>query len=224
MPERTISLSASQRTDLASVCAAGAGKIDQVTARLNETPVTIRSSRIRDLIGAVVGTDKKEAFGRVIFGLATASRRVFSDTKSTLDSVTSALIPHWSEDQMKTWAACQPALERLLNAKSVALAAKASDLAFDVERFCVGVRIVTDIRPVFDGPREAIVGSTIRQTLRLEYVSLDGSPSSISIGLDSEDIGILKSACEEALRKAEVAKITLESKGLPELLMPGEDL
>ena len=104
------------------------------------------------------------------------------------------------------------------------LATKALDLSFDVERFCVGTRIITDVRPVFDPSRNQIVGSAIRQTLRLEYMSLDGTVTSMSIGLDADDIDRLKKACDEAIHKVGVVRDALTKSGLTEIIVPGEDL
>ncbi len=129
----------------------------------------------------------------------------------------------WDDAQRTKWQECRSALEQLLSTESIALAAKAADLSFDVERFCVGARIITDIRPVFDPRRDKIVGSTIRQTLRLEYMSLEGTISNMSIGLDAEDIDRLKKACEEATHKVAVARSTLTKSGLTEIIVPGED-
>ncbi len=126
----------------------------------------------------------------------------------------------WDDAQRTKWQECRSALEQLLSTESIALAAKAADLSFDVD---VGARIITDIRPVFDPRRDKIVGSTIRQTLRLEYMSLEGTISNMSIGLDAEDIDRLKKACEEATHKVAVARSTLTKSGLTEIIVPGED-
>src|SRR5260370_33436931 len=92
-----------------------------------------------------------------------------------------------------------------------------------VSAFCVGARIITDIRPVFVPQHQKIVGSTLRQTLRLEFMSLDARVTSMSIGLDADDISRLKKECEAAINKAAVTRNTLQRSGLEEIIIPGEE-
>src|SRR5206468_2991943 len=103
------------------------------------------------------------------------------------------------------------------------LYAKARDLAFDFERLYTRARILTDIRPIYDDPRNAIVGADIIQSLRLDYVSSDGDTKTITIALDIPDLEQLKKCCEDALQKSEVARKLIEGSGL-EVVLPGERL
>jgi hypothetical protein len=132
-----------------------------------------------------------------------------------LDGVSEGLpttIPSWNQAQLESWQKCRPALQKLLESKLVVLAAKVVDLTFDFSAFCLGTRILTDIRPIFDDPRATIIGTAITQTLRLEFAEGDGQFNNISIAMDLDDILHLKKACEEAIRKGEVAKRLVEEK------------
>ena len=92
------------------------------------------------------------------------------------------------------------------------LAAKAIDISYDFERVYITGRLLTSVRPVFDDPREEIIGWTVVQTLRLEFVAANGDQSSISIAMDADDIRQLKKECDVALVKAEKARAEMESK------------
>jgi hypothetical protein len=224
MPDRSIRLSQPQADDLAVICSIGASSLIRVLGKVEDAPITIRASKLREtILTAQIGGDKADVLGRVLLGLATLMRRGPSNASEVLAMVSGSLALRWNPDQMKQWQDCRPVFERLLSSRSVTLATKATDLSYDVERFCIGSRIITDIRPVFDDEREAIVGSTIRQTLRLEFMSMDGSANSISVGLDKDDISRLKDACEEALRKATRAQETMRKAGLSETVVAGED-
>ena len=91
------------------------------------------------------------------------------------------------------------------------LTAKAVDLVIDYERLYLKSRILTDIRPVFDTPRDAIVGSVITHTLRLDYMTYDGDEATTSIALDIKDIRQLAEACQKALGKAKVAEDLMQT-------------
>lgn len=221
MPERVIRLSKAQTDDITAVCSFGGETLIQIAAAIERLPFTIRQEKIQEIIAAQFGAEKAEPLGRLLFGLATVNRRHFENVSALLESI--SLPAEWDDLQRTKWRECRPALERLLSTKSVVLATKATDISFDVERFCIGARIITDIRPVFDPQHNQIVGSAMMQTLRLEYMSLDGTVSSMSIGLDAGDIDHLKKACEEATHKADVARDTLSKSGLTEIIVPGED-
>jgi hypothetical protein len=76
--------------------------------------------------------------------------------------------------------------------------------------------------PIFNDEKTKIVGSTVVQTLRLEYISSDGDQSSTSIALDLEDLQTLKSACEEGIKKAKLSKLTVEKEWQLESVLLGE--
>jgi hypothetical protein len=222
MPDRVIRLSKAQADDIATVCSLGSGILMRVATAVEALPTTIKKKKIQEAIAAQFGAETAQPLARILFGLATVHRRTFDSVAALLESI--SLPAEWDEAKRAKWRECQAALIRLLSAESVVLATKAADLSFDVERFCVNARIITDIRPVFDLPRDRIIGSTIRQTLRLEYMSLDGTVTSVSIGLDADDIDRLKKACDEATHKADVARDTMTKSGLKEIIVPGEDL
>jgi hypothetical protein len=223
MPERVIRLSKAQADDIAVVCSLGSETLTRIVAAIQALPITIKREKIEAAIASQFDSEKVKPLTRILFGLSRVHRRNFDDD-SVAGLLESISIPaEWDEVRRAKWVECQPALQRLLSLESVILATKAMDLSFDVERFCVGARIITDIRPVFDLPRNQVVGSTIRQTLRLEYMSVDGTVASMSIGLDADDINRLKKTCDEAIHKTDVAKETLEKSGLTDIIVPGED-
>jgi hypothetical protein len=156
-------------------------------------------------------------------GLATANRRAFHDAKELLNNVAKSLSAEWNDEKMRQWSACSPALEKLLSSPSVLMSVKATDLSSDFTNTCTETRIITDMRPIFDDPKEIIVGATITQALRIEYHSPKGHMD-ITFAMDTSDIKQLQKHCEDALRKANITKDTMEKKLAIEILMPGEAL
>jgi hypothetical protein len=221
MPDRVVRLSKTQAEDIAAICAIGREALTCIAAAIEKLPVTIKKEKIQNAIAVEFGEEKAEPLARVLFGLATVHRRNFVTVSTLLDIL--SLPADWTDAQRAKWQECRPVIERMLSSESVVLAAKATDLSFDVERFCVGARIITDMRPVFDLQRNRILGSTLRQTLRLEFVSLDGTVTSISVGLDADDINRLKKECDEATHKASVTRDMLTKSGLAEIIIPGEE-
>lgn len=217
-------LTPSQRADLAIACEIGAEKLALIADRVTSGQLTIRRSKIEAVICEEVGEDRGAALGRLVFGIAGTFRRSMSTPAEFLGRLDVSMAPGSSDaDRLAAWPDCRPALQRLLETQSVILAAKALDVSYDFERVYLAGRLLTSVRPIFDEPREEIVGSTVVQTLRVEFFAPNGDQSSISIALDAEDINKLKEECERAISKAEKAKEKIEKDCGIEAIIPGEE-
>lgn len=218
-------LLASQRADLARVCRIGSVKLRHVADKLINTKLTIRRSAIEQLMRETIGDDDGEVLGRFVFGIAGAFRRTKSNASEFLRRLD---VPTQSDGDIvideRVWSECRPALQALLEADSILLAAKALDVSYDFERVFLDGRLVTSIRPIFDGGRAEIVGSTIVQTLRIEFIAPNGDQSNISVALDADDIAQLRDECERALTKAAAAKMKMEKDAKLETIIPGEEI
>jgi hypothetical protein len=156
--------------------------------------------------------DAVETASRLLIGLAIIARENFtaqSEFLSALDEAVKSL--EWTDDAPR-WEEVRDALAAVLYARDLVLAAKAIDLIFDFEKYCLNSRIITDIRPVFDDERNKIVGGIIMHTLRIEYRGDDGRRRSMSIELDNRDIERLAHSCADASQKMEAAKTLFRDK------------
>jgi hypothetical protein len=218
-----IRLTISQRDDLAATCAAGRDKLENLASLIEAQKVTINRRRVDNVIAGSIGAEASIAVSRLLFGIAGPLRRDSTiSAKDVLDGVSRALEVGFPGDKrFSKWPECYPAVLRLLTAPSIALAAKALDISYDFERVYVSGRFLTSVRPVFNENKDRVVGSAVVQTFRLEYQASNGEESSISIAVDSEDIRLLRQACDEALGKARVAKDQFEGEYKLETITPG---
>jgi hypothetical protein len=115
----------------------------------------------------------------------------------------------------------QSNLENLLQAPSISLGAKATNLLFQNERSLISSRVVTDIRPVFGIDNDEIGGALIIHTLKLEFFS-DGTETRqvFYISLDTSDIDQMIRNLERAKRKTLKLQALLEAAAVPAI---GED-
>jgi hypothetical protein len=218
-----IRLNVSHKSDFAAVCELGAETLAKIADRV-EAGFTIRRSQIELTIQEVIEPEQSAILGRVLFGIASTFRRFSLTPDDALERITKSLGEVLQEDaRFAKWAECRPALKRLLDTRSIFLAAKALDISYDFERLYLAGRLLTSVRPVFDPPREEIVGATIVQTLRLEFVAPNGDQSSISVAMDKEDIRKLKDECERAIDKADRAQVRFEKDCQFEAIIPGEE-
>ena len=217
-------LTPTNKDDLAAVCALGPALLTRVWNRMQSEAFTIRRDRVEQVIEAEAGSVGSAALSRVLFGVAGAFRRTDMSASEALDGLTQALGDHFEDDDpLLAWADCKPILLGLLETRSIKFAAKAIDISYDFERVYVAGRLLTSIRPVFDDPRVEIVGTTIVQTLRIEYISADGRQSTVSVALDIEDIKELQEECRRAIGKADSARNRIEKDCSIEAIIPGEE-
>ena len=120
----------------------------------------------------------------------------------------------WGSQELKKWQNAAPDLQALLTLENVQVLAKAIDLTYhEYANVLQSVRIITDIRPIFDKSGEKLLTAIISQTLRIHYRTDEGNHS-VSISLDQEDIDGLAKSCDRAVKKAKAAKALVEQSGL----------
>lgn len=116
-------------------------------------------------------------------------------------------------------------LEELLRSRALATAAKASDLVSEHEHVFSGIRILTDIRPIFgDDTAGEPDGVTIASTVKLDHYT-DGNETSIYIAADEQDLQAIRDSVDRALDKVESMRRLMRKQGLPlySTASPGED-
>jgi hypothetical protein len=96
-------------------------------------------------------------------------------------------------------------LEGLLAGKALQLHARAWSLLYEEERATVGLRLVTDIRPIFNDAGDVADNFIIVNHLHVRYQE-DQQLRNIFFALDDEDIETLSSLADRAKRKMDFLK------------------
>ncbi|HEU4463178.1 MAG TPA: hypothetical protein VFR75_11355 [Solirubrobacterales bacterium] len=106
-------------------------------------------------------------------------------------------------------------LNELLDAHSLSTAAKAADLISDHEHFYGGIRIITDLRPVFgDDPSAMPEGVTLAATIKIDHYT-GGRLDSLYIAADDEDLRSIRDSVDRALKKSETMRELMKANNLP---------
>jgi hypothetical protein len=178
----SISLTPTRQAQLATICAIGRDGPLKLADRLDELGVVVDPAKLRESMASQLGDDSAEALQYFLLGLAISIRRGVTTAQDALDAIGRSIVSQSPDAPSRfSWDDCRPAIERLMASKSVVLAAKAEDLSSDFAQFCVDSRLLTDIRPVFNDARDGIVGVTIIQTLRIDYITFERRHGSHSI-------------------------------------------
>lgn len=100
---------------------------------------------------------------------------------------------------------------RIIDSPIIKRLAKATDLSFDFTNLFGGVRILTDVRPVFDDDKSSWIGSIVTPVLKLEY-SNDEGQTSLSVALSENDVNDIEKEVQEAKKKLAHLKHTLSEE------------
>lgn len=117
----------------------------------------------------------------------------------------------WEISKINELKKLEPTLVDLFSISKISYIVKAISLSFDYTNLAQSIKILTDIRPVYNEDAKEIVGEVITHTLRLYYQGMEGQKS-ISITLDTEDIKMLGKSCKRALTKERTAQLFMKDK------------
>jgi len=107
-------------------------------------------------------------------------------------------------------------LTSLLSMSALERASKVEQLKADHQGIFYDAKILTDLRPVFDQPKERPVGAIVNQTLKIVWHE-SGEHRELYLSLDTEDVGKLQKIAERAADKMSSLKALLKSANIPDL-------
>ena len=120
----------------------------------------------------------------------------------------------WSANDRAGWAKVSSELRTLLSSDTaITSSAKAAELLLDQQLVLCSSRVITDMRTVFDDAAETIKGILPYHTLVLRCHQ--GSDiKKIYIGLDLDDLVLLRKQIERAEQKEKLLRNSLENAGI----------
>jgi hypothetical protein len=214
MAKLKLQLAQSQRADLQRVLAVDVTRLRQAAERLQGSPHLLRPAELRDRLTEFVGGDAARALTRLLLALLTFRR----SRRGAVAELQAAVHEAVQEDEVlssetrQAWIAARPTFDMLLGAEGSHSVAKSLQLSLDHANLLDDLRIICDIRPVFDDRQSEVVGGIISHILRVEYFSDDG-PHTLSLAMSDDDLNRLADTCRTAKLKAEKLREGL-TKGL----------
>ena len=113
-------------------------------------------------------------------------------------------------------AALKSRLEKLLQADSLIVGAKASAIQREHPNVLVDARILTDLRPVFEDGPESLRGAVVVHMLKLTCIRTN-EPAEFFFALDDGDLEILQKTIARAETKSKALRDFMEKSGLPSI-------
>lgn len=106
-------------------------------------------------------------------------------------------------------------LTELVTAEGLLTSAKASDVITEHEHMFSGVRVLTDLRPIFGEEASAEpAGMAIMSTMKIGHYT-NGRERSLYLALDAEDLKQVRDAIDRALDKTESLRELMRDANLP---------
>jgi hypothetical protein len=177
-----------------------------------------------------VGLEAVQRVLTVLQNMQTSQKRMRLDTGEFLKSITDALADYTKKieqpERLKSWVESLPRIEAVLRLLEpnhpLRIARKAQRLLQAHQNSMTDVRILTDLRPVFDDAGENVLESIVVHSLLIEYFE-SHFPRKIEIGLDASDLAALRSVVERATRKAVALQDAMKDKKWPTKLDLDDD-
>jgi hypothetical protein len=196
-----------QLADFKRIAELGSGRLDEVRERLRQLDKpTLHPQELFDIVRELLADDS-EPLVRELLSFQGLVRQTGRSLDDVISGMRSAIERQGAEVGLNStaWGGVEEAVKLLAQEKSVRLAARAIELAYDYANLLRRTKILTDIRPLFSEDAGTIEGAVVSYTLRLHYNSADGEHE-LSIALDEEDVRTLILQCNRALKKAATSK------------------
>jgi hypothetical protein len=142
------------------------------------------------------------------------------------DGLTESLKEHpeyYKSLPLEKWEAARPAIETAIApGNPIGIVQKSNKLQFEHQNLLHSIKILTDVRPVFDEAARSLDHMVIGFVLELEFDGRMDDLEKLFVALDATDIAKLKSECERAETKVQTLKESLKSVGRP-ISVAGDD-
>jgi hypothetical protein len=208
------------RAGLAKINALPIEKVEAIAAALGKASVTSR----KELIAAVEqaseqGSEDAEAVVTSLQSLyifkASAESPVTQFVPVVIGAMQSSGIKELVvSDDAKPVLATK--LTLLLSLSSLERFSKIQQIKADHQSIFYDAKILTDLRPLFDDPKEQPLGAIVTHTLKI-ICHEAGEHKELYFSLDAEDIRTLQKIAERAADKMSSLQVLLKSANIPDL-------
>jgi hypothetical protein len=222
---RPFRISPEQAADMKAISRVSADQLKALLTHLDSlAEPLIAASGLRRIVEQNVGSqDAARSLSKQLIALAAYCRAERESPAAAVSSLITGVQNSPLEPQEKASIHNNAKeLEALVGQVSVGTCAKALDLSLNHVTIWRDGAIITDIRPIFDESRDAIVGAIVSHTLQLTYFG-DNGPGGLTLALDKDDVLALRNACDDAIRKADRAKALMKDRCKLETFVAGEE-
>ncbi|MEX2285583.1 MAG: hypothetical protein WD648_00760 [Planctomycetaceae bacterium] len=152
-----------------------------------------------------------------LWNISRGSAILQQNVEQTIAELTTAMVrygrPPLDDSRLAEWKQVVPelasAVQRITPDSSLMISSKAMALCYERPFTLHKVRILSDIRPVFNEEATRILEMIVTQTLVIDYSTADGIKD-IHLTMDIDDVTSLREQCERAELKARTIVTAME--------------
>jgi hypothetical protein len=183
----------------------------QAVAGSNTYMMTV--DELTERLKPALGQDAAQKLSTHVVSLS----RIISDTDESVDEVIGALTEGlkrkgWDTGKFKADDGFFSILRELASDEKFKVAAKASDLYYQHSLHLHQLKIITDLRPVFDGERQEVVGMICKNVLHIQYADGLEKEQSTEITIGIDDLEKLVRDAKAAIEKSKISEDLVTNK------------
>ena len=156
MSDVDVQITKKHANDLARIVAMGVDKAHEFKNAVGAAkPGIVRLSALRKIANDIYGDEVAAIFVRHLVGLAGLKDRKGVSSHDTVRAIGDALAAHDLEKVYSSddWEKVAPIFVELLNSEAVRIALKSMNLSYEYSELYIDGKVLTDVRPVFNGDR-----------------------------------------------------------------------
>jgi len=213
-----------QYDDFRLIADLGPDRLHAVVERLRQLEVVpARPDKLHEAAVEALGDrqDAAEAIVREALMVYGWIRQNGLDALESQEFLSEAIKANCPDAEFERWQTVEEPFAELVALPILRLVAVATDLSYEYTNLWAGVRIITDIRPIFSQDATDIDGAVVSHSFRLRFENMDGRHE-LNIAMDESDIKELAKQCDRALRKAHTARTLMADRAnVPTLIAGG---
>jgi hypothetical protein len=199
----------------------GVDNLSKLAKTQSKQPLELNLSTVYDQLVRTLGCDRRTirtAFLNALVplnGLRRSLEMEPSEFLAALDhTVTERADDEWKQQHLKSWKKLVPRLSAFFQPDNFfAHVSKAFDLLLERPSVLQNVRVLTELRPIYDEALSESVAILQTNTLVLDY--FDGShQASLYLAMDNSDLESLQSELERARKKIQVSRREATEKNI----------
>jgi hypothetical protein len=215
----TITIPDSYKAGINQLAHLAEGDVDRLLAGFNRIEPKLTGKELAADLQSQIEGPQIAQLSEIVESLVGVSSLVGAYEELPLDKIVQDLLDAMQQhredfaEPASGWKPFGAVLTRLLQSSSLRISARANDVQHEEPKLFANGRILTDIRPVFEGDEAELKGALIIHSMKLTYFS-DGEYKDFYVALDDNDLRALRKVLERAERKSAVLKATLSKAAI----------
>jgi hypothetical protein len=214
---RSFPITKSREKGISSLCTI---KIELLAALqrdfLSQRTYALSVEEIAVLLKNHLTRSEADAVSSFLLGMRRNADRYKSSGADVIGAVTVGLREAgWDEAQLQSWQERQTILAEIIDSPYLKIAAKASTLYYLHSKHIHSMRIITELRPIFDDDRATILSYIIKNQLHLVVSDKNEKEDHYEIPIGIDELQVLQSEIDNAIKKTEGLKNEIEKRQLP---------